>query len=143
MGWYSFCGIFKHERIDATGNVRPEASLVEERIVLLHAEDFDEAIRLGEVEAAEYVSDTWPNADGDMVRIRYLGVCDVFDIQETPAKGVEIYSRLLSRPSAEDDDVVIDRFFGSESEKETNADCFEPDFDRVVQMKRKGDRSPE
>lgn len=143
MSWYSFCGIFKLERIDASGNVRQDASLVEERIVLLHAEDFDEAIRLGEAEAEQYARDTWPNADGDMGRNRYLGVCNVFDIKDTPAEGVEVYSRLLLRPSAEDDDVVIERLFGSESDQSANADCFEPDFDRVAEMRRKGDRSPE
>jgi hypothetical protein len=143
MGWYSFCGIFKVERIDAAGNVREDASLVEERVVLFRADDIDEAIRLGEAEAELYARETWPNTDGDIVRNRYLGVCNVFDIKATPAEGVEVYSRLLLRSSAEDDDTVIERLFGSESEQPTNVDCFEPDFDRVAEMRRKGDRSPE
>ena len=137
MDWYSFCGVFKWEAISATGDVRQDASLVEERVVLLNATDFDEAIRLGEAEAELYVRDAWPNASGEMVKKRYLGVCNVFVMKASPADGVEVYSRLLLRPSAENDDVVIERLLGSESEQATNVECFEPDFDRVVKMNQK------
>jgi uncharacterized protein DUF4288 len=137
MDWYSFCGLFKWEIIDATGDVRPDGALVEERIVLFYAASFDEAIRLGEAEAEAYTRDTWPNANGDTVRTRYLGVCNVFAMKASPAEGVEAYSRLLLRPSTEADDVVIERLLGSESEQETCADAFEPDFDRVVERNRK------
>jgi hypothetical protein len=143
MGWYSFCGIFKWERVSATGDVRQDASLVEERVVLLRAEDLDEAIRLGEAEAELYARDTWPNAKGDIVRKRYLSVCNVFDIKASPAEGVEVYSRLLLRSSAEDDDVMIERLLGSEDEQATDNECFEPDFEQIAKMNQNGDRLPE
>jgi hypothetical protein len=137
MDWYSFCGLFKWEIIDAAGHVRPDGALVEERIVLFYAASFDEAIRMGEAEAEAYTRDPWPNADGDTVRTRYLGVCNAFAMKASPAEGVEAYSRLLLRPSTEADDVVIERLLGSESEQATNSNAFEPDFDRVVEMKSK------
>lgn len=137
MDWYSFCGVFKWEVIGDAGAVRPDGAIVEERIVLFYAASFDDAIRLGEAEAEAYTRDTWPNASGDTVRKRYLGVCNVFAMKASPAEGVEAYSRLLLRPSTEADDVVIERLLGSESEQATDVDAFEPDFDRVVEMNRK------
>jgi len=137
MDWYSFCGVFKWEVIGAAGDLRLDSSIVEERIVLFYAASFDEAIRLGEAEAEAYTRDSWPNASGDRVRKRYLGVCNVFAMKASPAEGIEAYSRLLQRPSTEADDVVIERLLGSESEQATDVDAFEPDFDRIVEMNSK------
>lgn len=134
MDWYSFRGIFKSEIIDGTGETR-DISLVEERIVLLRAESFDEAIRLGEIEAESYAKDTWPNVKGELVKTRYLGACDVFSVKTSPDEGVEIYSNLLVRRGLEKDEVVIDRLLGTEDEQ-IGAEEFEPDFDRLVEMNR-------
>jgi hypothetical protein len=137
MNWYSFCGIFKCEITDASGDVRQDESIVEERIVLFYVASFDEAIRLGEAEAESYAGDAWPNANGEMVKNRYLGVCNVFAMKASPAEGVEVYSRLLLRSSPESDDVLIERLLGSEREQATDMEDFEPDFDRLVEMNRK------
>jgi Domain of unknown function (DUF4288) len=117
--------------------VRSDGAIVEERIVLFYAASFDDTIRLGEAEAEAYTRDTWPNASGDTVRKRYLGVCNVFAMKASPAEGVEAYSRLLFRPSTEVDDVATERLLGSESEQATDVDAVEPDFDRVVERNRK------
>ena len=135
MDWYSFRGVFKSEIVGDMGEIQ-DVSLVEDRIVLLRAESFDEAIRLGEIEAESYAKDTWPNAKGKLVKTRYLGACDVFSVKALPAEGVEIYSSVLLRRTPESDDVVIERLLGSENEH-ASAEVFEPDFDRLVEMNRK------
>ena len=134
MDWYSFRGIFKSEIVGATGNVQ-EMSLVEDRVVLLLAESFDEAIRLGEIEADSYAKNVWPNANGELVKTRYLGSCDVFAIKDLPAQGVEVYSSLLLRQSSENDETIVERLLGSEDEKGPT-EIFEPDFDRLLEMNR-------
>lgn len=139
MDWYSFRGIFKSEIVGATGSVQ-EVSLVEDRIVLLQAESFDEAIRLGEIEADSYAKNVWPNAQGELVKTRYLGACDVFVIKASPAEGVEIYSSLLLRQAPESDEAIVARLLGSEDEK-APAEIFEPDFDRLSEMNREKEDS--
>jgi hypothetical protein len=135
MDWYSFRGIFKTEIVDKEGNLR-DISLVEQRIVLLRAESFDEAIRLGEIEAESYARDTWPNAEGELVKTRYMGACDVFSVNALPAEGVEVYSSVLVLRAPERDEMVVERLLGSEVEQASDGD-FEPDFDRLVEVNRK------
>lgn len=65
--------------------------LLEERIVLIKARNFNEAIRKGEREAIAYES-THVNPFGDKVICRYLGCIDIFEIYTSPEDLAEIYS---------------------------------------------------
>ena len=58
-------------------NFDEDATLVEERIVLIKARSFDEAIKKGEKEAENYL-DEYKNFYGQKVKQRYLKVCDAF-----------------------------------------------------------------
>jgi len=54
------------------------ATLVEERVVILKARGFDEAIKKAEREAREYVADSYRNPYGQKVKCRFLGYCDAY-----------------------------------------------------------------
>ncbi len=69
-----------------------EATLIEERIVLIRARSSDEAIKKAEKEAVENQSE-YNNFYNQKVRIRYLKCCDAFELFDEDLKsGTEIFS---------------------------------------------------
>jgi hypothetical protein len=111
--------------------------VIEERVILLQAEDFDAALAAGEAAAELYAKENvWPNFRGQVVSTRYLGACDVFKIGAAPSAGTEVYSKLYYVDANVTDGQIIDRFFGTSQEQcSDHADEFEPDFEAVVQGK--------
>ena len=110
---------------------------VEERVVLVRAVDGQAAIELAEALAKKYEKELrWLNAAGETVVGRYLKVCDVFQMFAKPKDGAEVYSStyLLRRAGA--DSEVVDRFFGTPEESDSNEDRerFVPDFERTIGM---------
>jgi len=95
--WYSAKCIFRHnDRKDGDSN------MYEERIVLLKAENLDEAIIRAENEAKQYVS--------DLPTCEYLGFVDVFHLfDETIEDGTEVYS--LMRQSKLDKEKYLNNFY--------------------------------
>lgn len=67
----------------------------EERITLFKAANFDEAIRLAEIEAKKYAAGTFENASDNQIQIRYLNACDAFELFDSNiTQGTEAYSHM-------------------------------------------------
>jgi hypothetical protein len=111
--WY---GVRTLYRLAAVGTPKsrdrhfdPESTLVEDRVVLFQAIDFDDAIAQGIKEGRSYCRQTrFVNLYGQKVRMRFLDACDAFRIFEgKPAAGFEVYSSTeLVRASVSDRAVV-------------------------------------
>lgn len=114
IGWYGAHTLYGYRAADAAA-----PQLVERRVVLVQARDMQHALEVAEAEAQEYADSRWLNLDGEEVRVRYLGCCDVFDMQATPGAAVEVYSTTHVVREALSDDELVNRFFGEvESEQE-------------------------
>ncbi len=77
-----------------------DATLLEERIVLIRAQSKTEAIKKAEKEANEYASKiSYQNPYGQKVSTRYLGFFDLFEIEGNLADKEEIFlmSRIMSK----------------------------------------------
>lgn len=97
VGWYSAKTIYRH-RLVQDGATK---TVFEERVVLFHAANFDEAIAKAEAKANAYFAD---------VEIAvYLGFVDVYYLpEETVGEGTEIYS--LMRDSDLSDSEYLTHF---------------------------------
>lgn len=109
MAWYSARCAFRHPGLAA-----PEGSAVfEERLVLLRAEDEDEAIAKAEREAEAY---------GAASGAEYLGFVGVYGIpDETLGEGSEVYS--LMRTCELDDEGFVERFLDTGTEHSEDQDA--------------------
>jgi hypothetical protein len=94
-------------RVENSNTVTSNNKLYEERVVLITANSFDEAITKAEKEAEVYASNT------DMT---YLGFVNVFELYHNKIEdGTEVYS--LMRESELEADAYLDRFFDTGSER--------------------------
>lgn len=97
--WYSARTIYEHDE--------PGDGLFEERIVLIRAADFDEALRRAEDEAKTYA---------EAVGGTYTGYASLYEIAEDDiGDGAEVFS--LMRDSDLPADDYIERFFATGSER--------------------------
>jgi hypothetical protein len=88
-------------------------TLVEERIVILRARGFEEAIRKGEAEARSYARDCrHRNPYGQQVRQRYLAYCDAYIFDDAPKEGAEVYSSTEVAPRKSSDRALLRRVIG-------------------------------
>ena len=90
----------------------PESTLIEDRIVMFQAIDFDDAIAQAIKEARSYSRQTrFVNMYGQRVRMRFLDASDAFKISDgKPAAGSEVYSSTeLVRAPVSDSAVIIRR----------------------------------
>lgn len=112
----------------------PRLSSFEERIVLMRADSFDEALEKAEGEARRYADgSSWLNAKGERVKTRYLEALDAFSLSAAPADGEEVYSKIIFVTPEVSDEELLNRGLGHESEQRSpEADSFEPDFDGVL-----------
>jgi hypothetical protein len=78
------------ERVDAAYDA--DATLVEERVVLLRARSHASALASGEREARRYAATSHRNVYGQRVLTRYLGCAESFELFDPPAAGVEVFS---------------------------------------------------
>jgi hypothetical protein len=93
----------------------PRAALIEERVVLVKARSFQEAIRKGEKEARAYVRGlTYRNPYGQHVTTKYLESCDVFRLFKAPANGCEVYSRMAIVRTGASATRMIDTLLGAD-----------------------------
>lgn len=65
--------------------------MIEERVVLFEAKDFETAIKKAEKEAKSYES-THTNPYKQKVKIKYLNCVDVYEVYDDLADGCEVYS---------------------------------------------------
>jgi hypothetical protein len=125
MAWKWF-GVKTLTRWEAIGqpqtvdeNYDDDSTMLEERVVLIKARTFDEAIRKGEKDANENSSD-YRNFYGQTVRLRYLECCDAFELFEEPTQnGVEVFSSIETVSSKVKDSVLIDRKMGTKESIES------------------------
>ena len=130
--WYGARCLFRIE-VEATDS----PSMVEDRVILVEAGDSDEAMVLAETEAREYATFRWVNADGEHVGIRYLEVCDLYEMNAGPRQGIEVHStRVFVEPGVSDDEIE-DRLLGAQREVEAVfGSRFVPDLDRTAELIR-------
>ncbi|MGI5864599.1 MAG: DUF4288 domain-containing protein [Myxococcales bacterium] len=121
--WYGVKTIY---RIEAAGRPKgadedydPEATMFEERIVLVQASSLQGAIEKAERDAREYAEGfEHENPYGQKVRCRYLGEYDVFEMLTKPADRVEVYSRTELVSKKVKDKILGDWAFGTEGNAE-------------------------
>jgi len=138
--WFGVKSLYRTD-VRASGSGPVRLSSYEERVVLIFATDFDEAIRKAEAESREYVADSlWFNGDGEEVETYCLGGFHAFSLaDESVGDGSEIYSNMLYVPVSVTDDELSERGLGSNSEQSSDdSHRFEPDFERLAA----GDRPP-
>lgn len=78
----------------------PDATLVEERIQLIKAKGVAEARKKAEKDAVEYARRIlYKNPYNQQVTLEYMGLCEIYEIQQPLADKIEIYaaSRIVSR----------------------------------------------
>ena len=88
---YRSCAVGRPVAVDRYYD--PDATLVEERVVLFRARSFDEAIRKAEAEGRAYAASyDHANRYGQQVRQEYLDTCTAFELSDPPGPGREIFS---------------------------------------------------
>lgn len=94
--WYSVKTIYLIKSVgrpkNKDKNYFKETALCEERVVLFRASNFDQALKLAENEAKKYCKYSFRNKYDQIVKTKYLGMLDAFQLFESPNKQVEIYS---------------------------------------------------
>lgn len=100
-----------------------DVSLVEERVVLVKARSFDEAIRRGEAEAIAYAASlpSYANRYGQPVKTRYLEACDAFRLFDQPGHAREVYSRTEVMGVNVSDAAIIDQLLGTDEGERSGA----------------------
>jgi hypothetical protein len=95
----------------------PEATLIEDRVVLFQAIDFDDAIAQGIKEGRSYCKQTrFVNPYGQQVRMRFLEACDAFEIfAGRPSTGFEVYSSTELVRASISDRAIIRRRMGAKA----------------------------
>jgi len=119
--WYGVKTVFRTETKGRPTSVDSlydaDATLVEERILLIRARSFDDAIAKAESEAKLYEVDTHSNFYGQTVKTRYLNACDAFELFDEPGSNVEIYSATELVPKSVSDCKVVDQHLGRKETK--------------------------
>ena len=96
--------LFRHKRSDVTHG----HNLFEERVVIVQARSFDEAMEAAERDAADY---------SDPPAVEYLGFAQAYEMAAEPTlQPIEVFS--LMRESALEPDPYIDTFFATGTERE-------------------------
>jgi hypothetical protein len=117
MGWYGVRALF---RLVAVGKPKwtdrhfdPASTLVEDRVVLFQATDFDHAIKQAEAEARRYCKTVkYTNIYGQSVRLRHLQAIDAFSMYDSPRAGGEVFSSTAIVPNSLRDARVVTTWFG-------------------------------
>jgi hypothetical protein len=100
--WFSARTVYEHDK--------PGDGLFEERIVLLRAADFEEALERAEAEALRYAAEVGGN---------YTGYVSVFEIaEEQLGDCAEVFSLMRDSDLAADD--YIDHFFATGDERQAD-----------------------
>jgi hypothetical protein len=103
---------------DYSANMTP----VEDRVVLVRARSFKEAIHKGESEAKAYaVGAPYRIPYGQPVQKRYPGNCDAYELFDEPGSSIEIFSSTEVVAKTESDSRVMDRFIGSKESRKAKS----------------------
>ncbi len=96
----------------------PEATMVEERVVLFRASSFDEASDEAAKEARAYAKGKRLNRYGQRLQKRFLGVTDAFELFDAPGPGAEVFSATLVVPTSVSDSEFQRSRMGQEKARE-------------------------
>jgi hypothetical protein len=108
--WYGAKTVYLVER----NTVAESENLFEERIIVLQADSFDNAIAEAEDEALAYA-----NSDSG---VKYLGYVNVFKLFDNNIEHrTEVFS--LMRDSSLDPEEYLDHYFNTGKERTKNSDC--------------------
>jgi hypothetical protein len=115
--WFAFKSLIRtqaHGRASSPDrHYDADATLIEERIVIVRARDFKEAFRKGEAELDQYVSENHhTNPFGQRVRSRALPRSEVFMLFDEPGPGAEVFSSTHILPRSVSDSQAVERLFG-------------------------------
>ncbi len=103
--WYAVKCLFKHDNMKVNAE---DATVYEERIVLIKEYDFDKAIEKAEIEAREYAN--------NIAGCEYVGFANGFHLfDKKVTNGTEIYS--LMRESKLSVDDYLDSFYDDGNER--------------------------
>lgn len=117
-GWFGVRTLF---RVVAEGKPTrtdryfdPTSTLVEDRVVLFRATDFDDAITQAETEARQYCKATrFANIYGQRVRLKFLRAVDAYSVpDERLGTGCEVYSSSAIVLDSVKDALVVTARFG-------------------------------
>jgi hypothetical protein len=113
---YTAKSIYRHDDEAVDGHI---SHLFEERMVIVEADSFDDAIRQAEIEAKRYAA--------QFMNVRFAGYIDIFELATGDLRpGLEFYS--LIRRSDLGVDEYIDRFY------DTGKECEREVIEKPVQM---------
>lgn len=118
---------------------RRALDMIEERIVLIKARSFSEAIKKGEKEAIKYTStEHHINPYGQKVVQKYIGSIDAFETFEDMAENKEMYSSTHLVPAAWSNKTITARMFGPEhnNERQLRKKFLNRQFSGIVKKKR-------
>lgn len=105
--WYGVKTLYRTtvvgEPVEVDRYYDPEATLVEERVVLFRARNFDEALAKAEAEARRYAQGERWNRYGQKIRQRYLGAANAYWMFDSPGQGVEVFSLIEQVPQTVSD----------------------------------------
>ncbi|MFC3151968.1 DUF4288 domain-containing protein [Litoribrevibacter euphylliae] len=141
MNWYAVKTLYRTFTDGFVENpdedFREDLDMLEERIVLLRADSFDDAIEQAEREAREYARVEQTNPYGQRICINYIEACDAYMLGEAPSESVEVFSStsLINRETSDseimdmrlgavsdDDERFSKKFLSQEFESEGNDD---------------------
>jgi len=141
MNWYAVKTLYRTFTDGFVENqdedYREELDMLEERIVLVRADSFDDAIEQAEREAREYARVEQTNAYGQRICINYIEACDAYMLGESPAESVEVFSStsLINRSTtdteiadmrlgavSDDDERFSKKFISQELEADSSED---------------------
>lgn len=92
-----------------------ELMIIEERVIILQASSFDDAIIIGEKEAYEYASNSdFNTVYGQTTKSEYLNIIDIFELFHDPGNLTEVYSQVTMFDKNHSTDQIIDNRFGNE-----------------------------
>ena len=147
--WFSVKTLTRWEAIGKPAkiddNYDEETTLLEERIVLIKARNFDEAIKKGEKEAKDNLSE-YKNFYGQKIRLRYLESCDAFELFDEPIEtGVEIFSSIETVSRKIKDSALIENKMGKNESAESfarkrekfwDAELLDKEDDKIIVRKK-------
>jgi hypothetical protein len=116
--WYGVQSLYRFVALGAPKNPDasfvPDATLVEERIVLIKARCDKEALKKAKEEGRNYTGSTrFTNGYGQKVRVRMLKALEAYELDSFPREGEELFSAMEEIDASIPDERICERPIGS------------------------------
>ena len=116
MKWFSVKTLYKvsvtGSRNSSTSEEFKTAFLLEERVVIFKARNFNHAIKRAQNEAENYARMSHTNPYGQCVTCKFLNTADAFELCDSLDDGAEIYSMTELHVNRMSKKELLDRKFG-------------------------------